>query len=181
MSVNRIFSTGILRVGAAGNTALGSGNVIGAIQDAAFKDAFSRDESWEATMVSVRAQDAQDSEGKTTLEFSSEDIPLWAMPYFTGAAARSVTVGDVARTEYSPSTTSVPPYARIEFATVSTVGKNMTIVGTRVKLTGSDISMSRKGYAKGKFTCDFYPDPNAVSPNDGAAAANAPYFVSIDN
>ena len=180
MASTRLFSTGILRLGAPGNTALTSTDVIGSIQDIKVSDTFSRDEAYEAAQVAVYPQDAADSEGHFKISFSSEDINAKMLPYTTGATSRSVTVSDVAKTEYAIGGTDVPTFARAEFVTVDRLGKNWQFIGTLVKASGFDLSLQRKGFGKQQYEVEFYPDPNATSPNDATATAAAAAFITKD-
>jgi hypothetical protein len=153
---NRIFSTGILRIGAPGATPLATdgSTTIGQIQDISVDITYDRHEVNEAAQISEFAVDTADSGGKASIKFNTPDMNRLLLPYAAGMA--KTTAGSV--DTFTLSKTSKPAYSRIEIDTVDSAGKNIKIVAQQSKLKGFSTSAKVTDFAGNSFEADVYID-----------------------
>ncbi len=151
MAEKHMFSTGVLRVGPAGATALTASNKIGVVQDISLESSVDRVEMFDAAVNAVYAVDTADHEAHAKMKCTSNDISLAIKQYTSGAAV----VGNVA----TWSKTSKPAACRVELdVTDNQTGAVSTYVATNAKFKGDSVSYKQKAFADMSLEADFYPD-----------------------
>lgn len=156
---SHIFSTGILRVGPPGATALltDGTTTIGVIQDVSLETTYSRHDLFDAAINSVFAVDTADHEGKFVLKFTTKDISRKLLPFTTGATKTTGTAP--ARDIFTIGGTSVPQFCRCEYDGVDTNGKNIHIVINKGKPVGQTIATKLTDFADTPIEIHGYADP----------------------
>jgi hypothetical protein len=153
---NRIFSSGILRIGAPGVTALATDGsaTVGQMQDIGIDVSYDRKEVNEAAQVSVFAVDNADSGGKASLKISSPDLNRLLLPYLAGMA--KTTAGGV--DTFTLSKTSKPAACRVEIDALDSNGKNIKFVAELAKGKGLSIASKVTDFSGNSYEFDLFPD-----------------------
>jgi hypothetical protein len=147
----RFFSSGRLRVGTAGATALDVSNLIGEVQDISIEDTLTRKELFDAAVNQTAASDSADHESKAKVKFEIADLQLKFKPFTTGGTF----VGGV----YTKTKTSVPPYCRIEIDLMDSQQNVHNFIATNAKFMPSSTKYGITDFGKITVEADIYPDP----------------------
>ncbi len=155
-----LFSTGKLRIGAAGNTALtDSANLVGSVQDASFDIAYQDKTLFTAAMESVFPIDVAYHNGKASLKCTIKDFNRQLIEFMT--TIPKTTVGSV--DTFTVGQTSQPAYFRVEFNGVDTNGKNVNIVATKCYTNQLGLALKLADFGDVTFDIQMISDPNAIS------------------
>lgn len=171
---NHLFSSAVLRIGAPGNSALNSANVVAVDQDISLDVQFGRHDLFDAAQNSIFAVDTADHEGKASVKFSNKDVAAAILQYAAGTTSASGTVGGNPATIYTLGQLSKPAYCRLEFDAIDTNGKNVHFIATKAKLRGYALAAKLTDFADTSLEADLYPDPLA-------ATAGTVFTFSVDN
>jgi len=153
-----LFSTGKLRIGAAGNTALtDSANLIGAVQDASFDIAYQDKTLFTAAMESVFPTDVAYHNGKASLKCTIKDFNRQLLEFMTSVTKTTVGTVDT----FTLGQTSQPTFFRAEFNGIDTNGKNVNLVGTKCYTNQIGLALKLSDFGDVTFDIQMISDANA--------------------
>ncbi len=159
-SEQHVFSTGVLRIGAAGNTALtDSANQIGSVQDASLDVQYQDKTLFTAAQSSVFPIDVAYHEGKATMKCSVRDVNRNLFTYMTNMTKTTVSGVDT----FTLGATSQPIYFRAEFDGVDTTGRAINMVATKCFTNQLGVAFKLTDFGDVTFDIQMISDPNATT------------------